>query len=204
MAIIPSCCLALPKIRVACVGDSITEGSDSASYPAFLQEYLGNRFNVRNFGAGSTAALRRADKPYWVYPAYQAAKDFNPHIVIINFGLNDSKPQNWAYGANFRRDYLALVNQFRKLPSKPRVFIAIPTPLLLEERFGLTKSVVENEISPIIRKLSLTERLPLIDLYSALVGYPELQPDYIHPNAEGMAIIARTVAAKIISLRRFK
>jgi hypothetical protein len=44
-------------LRVACVGDSITEGSD---YPVELRLLLGHNYSVANFGIkGSTVSLHR-------------------------------------------------------------------------------------------------------------------------------------------------
>ena len=54
-------------MRVACVGDSITFGAgiedrEKKCYPAQLQELLGPRFEVRNFGrSGATASRKRHD-----------------------------------------------------------------------------------------------------------------------------------------------
>ena len=47
------------KIKIACVGDSITAGVGSQngqSYPTQLQALLGSKYEVKNFGySGSTA-----------------------------------------------------------------------------------------------------------------------------------------------------
>ena len=67
-AIVVSAAVAVPlfmvgsqKIQVACIGDSITYGlgvektRDKDSYPAYLEEYLGKRYVVSNFGkSGAT------------------------------------------------------------------------------------------------------------------------------------------------------
>lgn len=50
------------RIVVACVGDSITQGngcglSPEMIYPAQLQRYLGDQYNVRNFGESSHTLL---------------------------------------------------------------------------------------------------------------------------------------------------
>src|ERR1041384_7347597 len=85
--------------RVACVGDSITFGSgvvgrESNSYPAVLQHFLGNKFEVRNFGVSGATLLKKGDKPYWKEHAFTNATAFKPNIVVIKLGTNDSKPQN--------------------------------------------------------------------------------------------------------------
>src|SRR4051812_7771397 len=87
------------KIKVACVGDSITFGAgikdrDKNSYPAQLQGLLGSGYEVKNFGVSGATLLKEGDKPYWKEKAFEAAKKFEPNIVIIKLGTNDSKPQN--------------------------------------------------------------------------------------------------------------
>ena len=57
-------------IRVACVGDSITFGygisnRDKNSYPAKLQNLLGDGFEVQNFGLSGARVTQDSGKPYY-------------------------------------------------------------------------------------------------------------------------------------------
>ena len=57
-------------LKVACVGDSITEGSGLKnkaleSYPAQLGEILGEGFEAGNFGHSGRTMLKDGDAPYW-------------------------------------------------------------------------------------------------------------------------------------------
>ena len=86
--------------RVACIGDSITVGAreDAAtqSYSARLQILLGDEFDVRNFGLGS-ATLIKAGRPN-VWQKLEAVRQFNPHVVVISLGTNDTvggRRKNW-------------------------------------------------------------------------------------------------------------
>ena len=56
----------LNKIRVACIGDSITAGVGAAggSYPTQLGKRLGSKWEVRNFGVSGSTLLNRGDNPY--------------------------------------------------------------------------------------------------------------------------------------------
>ncbi len=88
-------------IRIACVGDSITFGATIKNrtqhcYPAELGGLLGKKYEVRNFGVNGATLLKRGDRPYWKLPAFKAATDFAPTIVIIKLGTNDTKPKNWG------------------------------------------------------------------------------------------------------------
>src|ERR1044072_7428681 len=97
------------KIRVACVGDSITwgsgvEGRESNSYPAVLQRLLGEKYEVSNFGVSGATMLKRGDKPYWEMSAFTDALAFKPNVVVIKLGTNDSKPQNRTNITEFAGD----------------------------------------------------------------------------------------------------
>jgi alpha-L-fucosidase 2 len=90
------------KVRVAGVGASITYGAglpDRAGpcYPAQLQNLLGGGGEVRNFGVNSTTLLKKGDAPDWHTAAGREALAFNPGIVVMDLGGNDSKPQNWPF-----------------------------------------------------------------------------------------------------------
>lgn len=75
------------KIRVACVGDSITGGTD---YPADLWMLLGANYTVGIFGVGGSTVALDSGKPYMNESAFQDAKKFQPDIVIIMLGTNDA------------------------------------------------------------------------------------------------------------------
>ena len=51
------------KLKIACVGDSLTYGYGATeeiySYPVYLQEMLGYGYAVRNFGVDGVTALRK-------------------------------------------------------------------------------------------------------------------------------------------------
>ena len=119
------------KIRVACVGNSITWGHgiqdrSKNTYPAQLQQLLGTGFDVRNFGNNGKCAQDEADDPYTKTQEYADALAFMPDIVIIKLGTNDSKPQNWKDAKRFKRGLEKIAVSFSKLASHPRMIIALP------------------------------------------------------------------------------
>lgn len=187
--------------RVACVGDSITYGSGIAdreknSYPAVLGELLGKTYEVRNFGVGGATAQKRGDKPYWTLDAFKDVSEFNPHIVIVKLGTNDTKPQNWHDAKFFEVDLQALVNHFSELPEKPQVFVCTPVPVH-KDAFGIREEVVRDEVVPTVKEIAKRMEAPLIDLYAALKDDGAMFPDGVHPNAAGAKKIAENVAAAI-------
>lgn len=179
-------------VRVACVGDSITQGSGTKGnpYPAQLQKMLGDKWNVGNFGVSGRTLLRKGDFPYWNENAYQNALAFKPDVVIIMLGTNDTKPQNWVHEAEFVTDYRDLVKSFLDLESKPQVFICRPCPVIGNGSFNIVEENIQKEI-PRIDALAKEMKLGVIDMYAALKDNPEMIPDKVHPNAAGAGEMAK-------------
>jgi acyl-CoA thioesterase-1 len=187
--------------RVSCVGDSITFGHGIAdrnknSYPAQLGTMLGSEYEVRNFGVSGATLLKKGDKPYWNLGAFTESKDFQPHIVIIKLGTNDSKPQNWKHKADFVANYVEMVKIFQGLKSKPKVYICYAAPVI-ESRWGINEQVVKGEGMPLIDQIAKETRTTIIDLHTPLADKPEMLPDKIHPNAAGATVIAEVVKKAI-------
>jgi len=194
-------------IRVACVGNSITEGfglkdKKTQSYPARLQTLLGDRFLVQNFGLSGHTLMRGTDRPYmndkkWF--RFQKALASQPDIVTIKLGTNDSKtPYDSLLHADFMRDLNALIDSFQALPSHPYIYLCTPIPAD-GEVWTIRDSVIIGEVIPRIRAVAQERNLPVIDLYKPMKPFLDLLPDKIHPNAAGAMIIAEEIARRIES-----
>ena len=195
------------KTRVACVGDSITFGAcvqdrEKNCYPAVLGGLLGDKYEVRNFGVSGATLLKKGDLPWWNVDAYKNATDFNPNVVIIKLGSNDTKPQNWKNKAEFEGDYKALIDHFKSVPAKPVVWIALPVPVL-KENFGINKKGVDEQ-QLMILKVAKEEGCGVIDLYKAVATKELFDQDGIHPNAAGAKRIAETVFAALSAKKKDK
>lgn len=185
------------KIRVACIGNSITYGHgikdrDHDTYPAQLQVLLGDEFDVRNFGVSGTTAQKEGDKPWIKTPEYQAAKDFAPQIAVIKLGTNDTKPQNWVSAEQFIASLEAIAMEFEQLASHPRIIVALPATAY-EERWNIRDSIIVAYQIPALRKMAKKHHWPIIDLHKATQNMQENFPDGIHPNPKGAGIIAQQV-----------
>ena len=140
-------------VKVACVGDSITAGygvGAQESYPAVLGKLLGSGYEVKNFGVSGTTLMKKGDSPYWRTDAYLQVGDFAPDLVVLMLGTNDAKERNWGGKAAFAADYRAMIEHFRELPSKPKVWVCLPAPAYGQGAFGITDPVVRKEIMPLI------------------------------------------------------
>ena len=183
-------------IRVACIGDSITAGAGVMdrrleAYPSQLDNMLGDDHEVRNFGVSGATMLNKGDRPYQEQKACRSALDFNPDVVVIMLGTNDTKPQNWRHKDEFAADARGLIDRFAALPSKPRIFLAHPVPVA-RPNFGINDAGVKEE-QPIIDSVAAEAGATVIDLYGPLADRPEFFPDGVHPNAAGASIIAKGV-----------
>lgn len=180
-------------VNVACIGDSITQGSGAAkgqSYPSQLQALLGDQWKVGNFGVSGRTLLKKGDYPYWNENAYQEALKFAPDVVIIMLGTNDTKPQNWKFESEFVADYTELVKSFQTLASKPRVYVCRPCPVPEPGNFGINETAVQEEIKR-VDQLAKELHLGVIDMHAALAETPQLLPDRVHPNTEGAGEMAK-------------
>ena len=194
--------------RVACVGNSITDGhgidmADVQGYPAQLQKILGAGYCVRNFGVSGRTLLNHGDRPYMKEKAWAEAKAFNPDIVVIKLGTNDSKPRNWDnYGKEFAADLQQMVDELKSLPAKPAVYLCCPVASG-DARGGqgdnqIRDSIVVADIMPAIKKVAKKNKLQVIDLHPLIDPKSDsMQRDGIHPTAKGAAAIAKAVAEAI-------
>ena len=192
------------KIRVACVGNSVTygmgvENREQNAYPVVLQRLLGDQYDVRNFGHSGSTLLNRGHRPYTKVDEYRKALDFKADWVIIHLGLNDTDPRNWPnYSDDFIGDYRALINSFRAVNPKAKVWICEMTPIFhRHRRFQTGTRDWHAAIQKKIRQIAATTDVGLIDLHTPLYSHPELLPDALHPNVEGAAMIAKTVYSAI-------
>lgn len=185
-------------VKIACVGDSITQGAGLSnpaleSYPARLQRLLGTNYVVRNYGVSGRTLLKQGDFPYWKEAFFKQSHDWQPDVVIIKLGTNDSKPYNWRYGTNFVADYEEFVTSYASLASAPRIIVCTPCPVYGNGAFDIKPGTVATNIAPAIRDLAARRQLELVDLHTRLAGHPEWFPDTVHPNSRGMAAMAAII-----------
>ena len=196
-----TCCIyAQDKIKVACVGNSITYGTGVAereknAYPVKLQQMLGDKYEVGNFGKPGATLLNKGHRPYIQQQEYKDALAFAGDIVVIHLGINDTDPRNWPnYRDEFIGDYRSLMQSFREVNPKVRFLLARMTPLSDRHyRFESGTRDWHAEIQKAIECVAKAEGVQLIDFHEPLYSYPYMLEDAVHPNAEGAAILAKTV-----------
>lgn len=196
------------RIRVACVGNSITYGAgiadrDRNSYPAQLQACLGEEYDVRNFGVSGATLSSAGDYPYVRTAAYDSSMAFSPDIVLIKLGTNDTKPQNWRHCEAYRADYQRLIDRYRSLPSRPRIILLTPVRCFLEPGAEISAALIADSVGPAVKALAYSNGLEVIDLYPLFGDRWEaaLMPDRLHPSAIGAGRMAEKIGGYLLAPR---
>lgn len=211
---VPAILISLQKhfaVRVACVGDSITYGAKIdnrafRSYPARLQQLLGGGYLVKNFGASGYTLQKDGNFPYWNHPNFKKSTDFQPDIVLIMLGTNDTKPYNWKGTEEFLTDYRALIHHYRSLESRPQIILMTPATVYPENFQPSHPYNIQADIADLISseilKLAEEEHLPVIDIHQATAAHPEyFLLDGVHPDSSGAEAIASLAAEALRALR---
>ena len=189
------------KTRIACIGNSITYGYGAKwneAYPYRLQQLLDTvDYTVQNDGVNSTTLLKNGDVPYYRKGKLPDVFAFQPDIITIKLGTNDTKPQNWdVHHQEFRRDFLWLIDTLSGMASRPKIWLVLPVPVFAHptaDSWGIRDSIL-NKIIPIIKEIAGERELPVIDANTPLQAFPQyFSVDGVHPNAAGLDTIAHTI-----------
>lgn len=175
-------------IRIACFGDSLTEGyglQAEEALPPVLQTLLaeeGYNAECLNFGvSGETTedGVRRI-------PHVLAAR---PDCVILEFGANDFFVGDSVTNVRANFDTLILELKGQGLPILLVGITALP-------ELGTD---YKAEFDPLFSQLAAVHEIPLFpDILASYYAEPELKLlDDTHPNARGVEAIARDLLPQV-------
>ena len=110
----------------------------------------------------------------------------------------------WEYKDEYKQDYLDLIDTLSTLPSKPRIWVCAPSPMVLEtpglsmerqDGLGKRKPRLQSLIGW-VEEVAHERNLGWIDLNSPLDHRPELftPEDGVHPNQAGYRAIAELIS----------
>ena len=201
------------KIRVASIGDSVTEGvgtTDASrySYSAVLQGLLGEGYEVRNFGVSCATVLKKgtdSGRPfsYMGTQRFRDALKWAPDVVIIKLGGNDSKPDNYRYVDELKHNYQELIDAFKYLPSLPQIFICLPVKGKVtdpDQMWGINDTLIRDGITPCISEVAHDNRIPAIPLRDVYDGEENTCfTDNIHPSDRGAYLLGRRIYSVVES-----
>ena len=166
-------------------------------YPSQLGSLLGERWDVRNFGVSGAVVLKNGDTSYWKEPALEAALSFNPDAVVIMFGTNESRPENWRLAGSFVADYKALIGALGALPARPAIWIAKPPPAFTSAG-GVNGQLISGEIMARLDAIARESGAGVVNIFGAMRASANLTLDGVHPDPAGARIIAATVQAALM------
>lgn len=202
------------KVKIACVGDSITYGYGLATpaaegYPAQLQKLLGKDFAVGNFGQSGAYTLA-ADNKYNVKEAklyyrnttlYKNSLKYEADVVIIMLGTNDMRSMSCADAKNeFVKAIKSLAEEYAALPTVKKVYIASPiyTPS------GDVRNLASGEMARLTKQAADELGFAFIDVYAMTRDYMAVHhhqgTDRVHPDKNGALQIAKAVYAGLLEI----
>ena len=145
---------AAAKIKVACVGDSLTEGYTSTgansgkkgpnAYPARLQSLLGSGYEVKNFGETGAFLMEGTSNPYKSGTEYEQSKAYNADIVIIMLGTNDCKSFYNASAKDIGKGIIKLIEQIRHFDDNIEKYNRPDFKVVIDTANGATYQVADK------------------------------------------------------------
>ena len=176
-----------PGASVLAFGDSVTFGTGAAAgedWPTLLASQTGWR--IENAGVPGDTAEAGKER-------IQALLDeLRPELVTVEIGGNDFLRRRLP--AAVKEDVRRMIQAARKAGAQV-VLVAVP-------EFSLLGAVTRKPSdSPIYRELGDEEKIPVVsDVFSDILGRPELCADQIHPNAQGYLQMASGIQAYLKKL----
>lgn len=217
------------KTKVACVGDSITFGfripqRETNTYPYYLQQMLGDDFEVKNFGnSGKTAGdyPGQVGRFYGSTQEHRNAVDFAGDIYICNLGINDTGA--WWNAKLFVEGYNKLIDQWRAGRNNLPVFMW--TKLAPDFRGKVGEKTFPGNVFPgysfpqrdngsaakrpeaekLLEQIAAKHRAVAINAYAPMKDHPEqMVNDGLHPNAAGAKRIAQFTCSALFREKPWK
>lgn len=186
---------------VAVIGDELTYGVKAANrntYPINLQTALGSDFTVKSFTASGAAVQQDVKGSFRKTEAYKRSVEYQPGIAVIMLGTNDSNKANWKNAEQYKKDLISLIEEYKKLESKPMLYLCT-TPYIFDELApgSLSNSRVK-EIVQAQKEAAKQTGIQLIDTYKFLEGKREYYFNGVYLNDKGYPAMAEFIADKIL------
>ena len=209
------------KIKIACLGDSITQAVNldtldhyqELAWPHVLKEALGAE-EVVNLGIGGSSIGR-----YWADAFVDRYTEIpeDTDLIFVMGGTNDGFCASFVEFGNseeraprtFWGDLDELMDGLKEDYPEAEVIFLTPIPNSLHDYLKAERKYLmpQEEFSEVIITLAEEHGMEVFDLYNSniLDGHDKdnilhLMPDGVHPNEEGYRILGEHVAAELIRL----
>lgn len=200
-------------IKVACVGDSITQGINSSdpktqTYPAYIQEMLGYDYYVMNAGLSGYSICDIDVYAYYKSRQFAESRDMRPDVVLFALGTNDANPtptqpyKNWddpQYDRTnvFIKSTNDLLNAYKRANPDVQIYIILPASLFKVGADGWdaeawTANIVKHS-HPLLVQIAKDNNLPTIDMFPWSLEHKEVFTDGLHPKNETYKTFAQYI-----------
>lgn len=194
-------------IKVACVGDSITQGINSTNpntqtYPCYLQTLLGLDYYVMNAGLTDRSICSTDPLNYGSTLQHTFALELAPDVLIFNLGINDANPshdyKNWTgtdRGTVFVDSANKLLDDYIGVNGDVQIFLCLPSSLFVvgEDKWkaeAWTENITEH-VHPLLSQIAADRKLATVDFFDWSVENAEVFVDGLHPKDESYGIYAK-------------
>lgn len=186
------------KIKVVCMGDSITEGfglgdDERVYYPSVLQELLGDSYEVFNKGVSGSCATnttlsdgRIVGYPYPRQPRYYEGLALEGDIYIVMLGTNDAQDGRYDveegqdpcsilidYEPQFTHSLQCIVDDIRKSNPQARIYIIKPVPVLNCIWRKHQQRYLDRLLPHYDEVVEANDNMVLLSAYDAFMSYKE-------------------------------
>ncbi|MBO5797046.1 MAG: hypothetical protein J6R77_01735, partial [Clostridia bacterium] len=197
-------------LKIACVGDSLTEGTKGHSYVKNLQNMLGGTCEVRNFGYPGTSVTSKQDLSYFGSSYHQNSLAYKADVVLICIGANDSQPGIWGKNT-FKQDYKDIIESYMNQGNDPLILVATGGYCELPDGknqmiWGHSDERMEKQVQPtqnaVVDELGLTR----LDLRAVVKPNADAYidgEDGVHYTAAGYEAMAKLFYDALVPLVEF-
>ena len=194
---------AAAPIKVACVGDSITQNS---GWSDKLGAKLGAGLHVDELRRLGDDPAEEGRHPTGARAAVHAEPRREPGHRRHHAGDERQQAVQLERAQGRVRRRLRGVDRYvRALPSHPKIYLNLCPPAGTNG-YQIVGSVIENEVIPDIKQVAAAKGLPTIDVFDGVRRVTTLDQslygsagDLVHPNAKGAQVIADTVYAALMA-----
>ena len=192
-----------PMRRIACIGDSLTEGSigghvtPELAYPAALGRLLWQDYVVYNYGLGGTSMIGSSTSPYQSSQQYAdcLGSGLSYDLILVMLGTNDSKTvgDEWTETAN--DEYMACCEALfaslaEKSPDARFAMMNCPINFTTAGYGNAYMLPVQKEAATLMKEAGYDVTLYDMRAYTTEVLTSDNFRDGLHPDYAGYALIA--------------
>lgn len=194
-------------IRIACIGDSITEGSiggfvnPDLAYPASLQRIYWKDYLVYNYGLGGTTMSSDSQKPYQSSEQYAdcLGSGLTYDLILVMLGTNDSKVWGETYTEAQVAEYMQSCETLfaalhERSPKAPFLFMNCPVSYVTTGYGNPYMHAIQKSAAELMNTKGYETYL--FNMYRFTTENMEREHfrDGLHPSYEGYRIMAAEIA----------